>query len=198
MTADQKGELPSGYVWQELPGINAQIPKPEPWHFLGIIAPSTEDIKVLGTHLFQISRESIIKRGLYTTGFAIYGMTDFSHNMPGNQKGAISAEDFARGFLQKIPTIQPVGEIKETENGPLVVCKRRFILPVERYMTMVSFHAEVVTKLMAPSHFYYMAIANRDTGTAYLAWFETPSSKWKEDKPIAETMINNLVIDKTV
>lgn len=56
MTADRREGLPSGYNWKELPGINAGLPVPETWHFFGAIAPSTADVKILGTHLFQISR----------------------------------------------------------------------------------------------------------------------------------------------
>lgn len=198
MTADRRGELPPGYNWQELPGINAGLPAPENWHFFGILAPSTEDIKVLGTHLFQISRESIPKRGMFTTGVAIYGFTDFSRNMSGSPEHTASPVDFARRFLRTLPVLHPVGELTEIEDGPLVICKRRFVLPVERFMTIPSFHGELVSKMMPPSHFYYMAAGNRETDTAYLAWFETPSAKWKNDKPIAETMINNLTFDQTI
>lgn len=65
-------------------------------------------------------------------------------------------------------------------------------------MTGFSFHGEIVTKLMAPSHFYYLAAGNKETDTAYITWFETPSSKWKEDKQICETMMNNIIFDKNV
>lgn len=118
--------------------------------------------------------------------------------MPGSSDSLVSPVDFARGILRTLPLIQPVGEMTEIEDGPLVICRRRYVLPIERFMTVPSFHGELVSKMMPPSHFYYMSAGNRETDTAYLAWFETPSSKWKDDKPIAETMINNLTLNKFV
>lgn len=190
MTVEQ-GEIPTEYVWIDLPGINARLPMPEKWFFLGFETPDTLlSMPVIGPYLYQISRESILRKGIFTTGVAVHAFTRYSQVMKG------TPVDFAKGFLKRLPVWKPVGEITEIEDDPLVICRRRFILPVERWVTIPTFHAELVTKYMPPSHFYYLAAGNRDTDTAYIAWFETPSVKWKDDRQIAETMINNLSFDK--
>lgn len=184
MSSEQRGEIPSGYIWKDLPGINARFPMPDTWFFMGIEAP--------GTYAFFITRESIPQRGIFTTGVTVNAFLKFGNKMPG------SAVDFAREVLQTLPMVQPISNVEVVEDGPLTICRRLFILPIERYMTTPSFHGEIVTKLMPPSHFYYMAACNRETHTAYIAWFETPSTKWKEDRQIAEIMISNAVLDKNI
>ena len=146
MTTEQREKIPSGYIWKKLPGINSQMPMPDTWFYMGVEVP--------GTNAFFMTRESIPKRGIFTTGVTVNAYSEFNKKLGG------SSGSFAQEFLKNLPILQPAGEITTEENGPLTICRRRFILPVARYMTTISFHGELVTKLMPPSHFYYLAAGN--------------------------------------
>ncbi len=180
----ERGEIPSGYTWKDLPGVGASFPMPDTWFFL--------HQQVQGSHAFFMTRESIPQRGIFSTGVTVNYIPDLA------KLGQGKAEDFPRHMMSTLPVLQPVSNMVQAEDGPLVSCRRRFVLPTEQFHPVPSYHGGVELKRIPPSHYYYLAVANRDTGGVHIAYFETPSVKWRDDRSIAETMIEKAVFDKSV
>ncbi|GEM_PF-3092235 len=198
MTIDRRPEIPSGYILKELPGINASMSMPETWFysshqlfaygsFLALTMSSDLiqfGLKDVKTEAHFMTRESIAQNGIFTTGVSVNIFPDFSEKMG-------STEKFAKEFLEKPPPfLLPLRPVTIEEDGPLVIARRFIIMPFEQTIPIPSFHGGVVTKQVPPLHFYYMVIGNRETDAACVATFETPSLKWKDDRKVAETMID--------
>ncbi len=56
----------------------------------------------------------------------------------------------------------------------------------------------IAMKIMPPTNFYVETVGNRRTDTAYIVQFETPWTKWLEDRETAITIIENGILDPRV
>lgn len=177
-------KIPDEYVWKEIPLIKAHFLMPDNWFFVNIHSPKT--------YTYFLTRESIPQNGIFITGLTIKTFIGFG------QKVTQIASYFAREILQTLPVVQPLDQIKIVEDGPLTICKRQFFVPVKRSLTTSNFCGKLITKLVPPSHLYYLAVGNKNTGTTYVIWFETPSSKWQKDRKTAEIMINHAIFNKSI
>lgn len=183
MTIEQKSELPSGYIWKNLAGTTAKFPMPDTWFFL---AHQAEDIKA-----FFLTRESIVDEGICRTGLSI-NITPNIRNKYGR-----SAIELARRLMDTLPVV-PTSGIARLEDGPLTIYRRYFILPRSMKVHIPRFGGGTVEKITEPTNFYVQTVANKDTDTAYIMQFETPSRLWNVDRLKAKVMIENGVLDKTV
>ncbi|MFH1535818.1 MAG: hypothetical protein ABIC96_01975 [Patescibacteria group bacterium] len=183
MTLEQRAELPSGYLWKDFPGMNARFPMPDTWFFLAL--------QVEDTRAFFLTREAVTKQGIYTTGLSINILPRIK------VKTGRPATEMAIGLMKTLPLV-PTSRITIHENDPLFICRRFFILPVATRVAIPSYRGGFVEKAMEPTNFYVQTVANRDTDTAYIIQFETPSRIWNDDKETAKTMIENGVLDKTI
>lgn len=183
MTTEQSSELPSGYIWKELQGTRARFPMPDTWFLL------TQQVS--GIRAFYMTRESIPSQGSYITGLSV----NITPNI--RRRTGRSAMEMAEGLMETLPMI-PQGGITRIEEGPLAIFRRFFFFPEPRTIPIPQFGGGFVLRVMPPTNFYVETVANRRTDTAYIIQFETPSTKWHEDRQIALTMIESGVLDPRV
>lgn len=183
MTTEQRGELPSGYLWKDLPGTRARFPMPGTWFFLTQQAGNTR--------AFFMTRESIAREKMYSTGLSVNIMPNIG------RKTGRSAVDMAEGLMRTLP-MRPLGEVTRTEDGPLVISRRFFLFPEPRTMPIPQLGGGVAMKVVPATNFYVETVGNRRTDTVYIVQFETPWDKWTEDRETAVTMIENGVLDPRI
>ncbi len=206
MTVDNKDIIPPGYTQKNLREIEAAILAPDTWFYLDHQDVGDRGFSIV-THGFWIhglrinreevdtkayfmTRESLVKHGTFSTGFSLNVFPKFSERSE-------PAADFAVNFLKRMaPLVVPVADAVTEETGPLTISRRLFILPTERTLPIPSYHGGVIMKQVPPSHIFILAAGNHETDTAYLGIFETPSSKWKDDRQIAETMFRTLRLNE--
>lgn len=166
------------------------MPIPQGWFYLNLNAP--------GTRAYFLTPEPLAKTGIFTRGFSVSIYLGF-----GKRVGQ-PAVDFPVFFLSNPEeTFKPLGitangALDIIQDEPFVVCKRQLVKPEAKYATVPSVHGELVTKLIPPSNYYYMAAGNTKTETVYMAWFETPSVDWSQDSETAQVMIDSLILDPKI
>lgn len=183
MGTERREKIPQGYAWKNLPGTQARFLMPETWFF--------HTQQAGNTRAFFLTRESIVDQGMFTTGLFV----NIFRNI--RRKVGRSSIEMARGIMNTLPVI-PVSGITVIEDGPLVICRRFFVQPVSQRMSIPQFRGGFVEKIVEPTTFYVETVGNRETDTAQVIQFETPTRLWKDYRQTARIMIDQGMLDKTV
>ncbi len=163
---------PTGYSWCEAPHVGVSILKPDGWYV-------HEPILSGGTYVFKLSREAP-EEGFHT-GLTLNIIREVK------EKTKVQPTLYAAHFIgQKQKSAK---QIEIFDFVQLAEGVKRCGITVEQEMTVRE-----VTQQYTVHHTLF---ANDKTGTLYIFTFGTPSSKWKEDQDIWNTM-NQLKVNITL
>lgn len=191
MGAETRGELPAGFVWQEVPELRAAFPKPDGWFYRYQSAP--------GTLACFITREQITTEGFvdaaseeaakkasesgFKTGLSVNVIDNYGLRM------ARSVVAAARGMItEPREPLALLTQVKRRRNDPLMSYSGEFHSKATR----------IGDTPIHPIHYHIEITGNPKTDRLYILNFETPEELWGQDKEIAQTIIDNRVLDRSL
>lgn len=166
-------EVPHGYDQINLDSIKARGVMPTGWFFRLESAP--------GVRAYFMTRESISRERIFHTGLtlnALFGISRVSQLNPSEFAGR-----FITNFTQQEqPNLDVLSNLEEIREGHLVTFRQKF-----RHDGTLNEDPR-----SGPTMMYFSVTGDVAKDRAYIALFETPTEKWRDDEKIAKTMIEGL------
>jgi len=189
MPAAERGSLPSGYSWQEVPEIQAAFPKPVGWFYRYKLLKGTKACFITREQIGSAQAldgspediaEEAVKSG-YKTGLSVNVFDNFGRR--NGQSVNSAARDIISNSREPLALLSPV---ERTKQGGLVSFRGEFYSRTTR-LGIVQIH---------PIHYVIEAVADSRIDRLYILNFETPESLWEQDKERAKTMVKGRVLDQ--
>ena len=178
-SVDSRSEIPQGMVWKEVPAIKAKFPMPQTWFFHQDIVSDTTGI--------AISRENMAATKMFVTGLSLNAVRHFDRKtIPGKPLNEKPSETGLR-ILKQQRDMEKIGRVVQTVEGPLI-----------SYKQLLQYQKATPAGSVIPMRFYSEFTGNDETGTFYIAYFETPVGLWHKYGEIGTTMIDRKILDPSV
>ncbi len=162
---------PKGYSWVNILKDQSALLKPDGWFF--------KENHPKGTDAYFVTKEDIDKKGGFSTGLSL----NVIYNI--DKKAKVSPSKYAYATIQEMKK-SIADEVLLTDvkkNGPFVnfVCRIKDQKPNEENVII---------------HYFY--VANDETGTLWMFFFEAPEKEWDEAWKTGSVLLKYLPIESEI